>query len=82
MSVTVTWICDGCGVKGKTNGKPDDWKRITVSLEGLDGYPLWKGAGDTESYELCTGCQKRLYYNARPSTWTGDEDAAKLVGPA
>lgn len=72
------WICDGCDRESlQVSGRPNDWKVVTVSVAGLEGYPTC-GVGNCEEkqYDLCPGCASLLSSGVRPKSWPRVESEA------
>lgn len=76
MSIKVIWHCDGCDDKKDMSGSgTSDWKTVKVCMEGVDGYPLWKGVDKPEQYQLCPSCIRRLHDGMSPRSWPRVEKA-------
>lgn len=72
MACKTVWTCDGCdkdAVMAPDSTSGNDWKRITVTLDGFRGYPVGQHANAEHSYELCPSCQSRLADAANPRQW-------------
>lgn len=80
MTVKSQYICDGCDearLRGDGDGKPEDWARVNIRVEGLnEGYPgAGKWANGDKTYDLCPHCQRRLADSVRPNAWPRAEKA-------
>lgn len=70
MSETRLWNCDGCDEKtDATERKPPDWKRVTVEVTGLAGYPTCQPDEVEQTYHLCPACALKFQSATRPKTW-------------
>jgi hypothetical protein len=72
MSTELIWTCDGCGAKASmspNSSSGDDWKRISVKLDGFKGYPVGAEYNAEAHYELCPGCLSNLVHQANPRLW-------------
>lgn len=70
MSERTVWTCDGCDKEiVVTANQVHDWRKVTVTLEGFDGYPIHQGADDERHFHMCAPCRKRLYERANPRFW-------------
>lgn len=76
MSERLVWTCDGCGQEKVVSNSKSDWRRISVTFEGFEGYPVGSHADGRTSYELCPACQHRLHEVGRPRNWVRSEPAA------
>lgn len=83
MTVKVVWICDGCGDdKVICNENYGDWRYITVTLEGFEGYPISEKANGSRGFNLCPSCQRHLYDSSIPTLWPRPTKAKMVCGEA
>jgi hypothetical protein len=73
MAKRIEFQCDGCDkieFAKPSRGYPTGWGDVKISVDGLSNpYVRLNDANGERSYDLCSSCQQRLYFNHDPRQW-------------